>query len=73
MPVPPEAVAVALPSEPPLHFTFTRVFEAVIIRGWVIVTEDVVEQACASVMVHTYVLAASVVAVAAAPPEGAHA
>jgi hypothetical protein len=73
-PVPPEAATVAEPLLPPLQRIFVEaVIAAVGDPAFTMVTECVNVQPFASVMVQVYVPAVNPVAVAAVPPDGAHA
>jgi hypothetical protein len=69
--VPPAGVTVAEPVGLP-QIAVTVVDVAVTAVGWVTVTDEVIEQPFASVMVHVYVPAARLDAVAPVPPDGAH-
>ena len=71
--VPPEALTVAAPVEPPKHATLVCEAAAALkaVAGWVMVTEAVVDPELASEIVTVYEPAVKPVAVAEFPPEGA--
>ena len=71
--MPPVAVTVALPLLPPLQEMFVCDVLAVMAVGSVMVAVAVALQPLSSVIVQVYVPGASEDAVAAVPPEGAHA